>query len=251
MKFLFLLFLFFTHIEIAAQTTELEPKINSLWKILEKKDASSLSDFFNQWEKESAPLPREDLNKLMPILRNAYAIIENYTDPFEDYEKLDTIKPIVPYVIFPTNVTIKVMDSTFFLSSKVAKESEYIIEELNYNSFKPLLKINRKKVLFLPDQTIAIIDTMIEEEDEDYLNSIILMLSPYVSLRNGYFYNLSRYVIEFAILPFPSTIYFNEALNRAKIFFYTNYFSAMEVSFIKEDKNWSIDKSKSKKIITY
>ena len=232
-----------------------QTKLQTLWSILEREDTTSLAGFFQNWSDESIPISQQDFKNLQPIIKNTYEIVECLYRPFllpmDEMTELDSIELAIPYVIFPTKITVRIMDSLFFESQHLQNWRDLIVEEQNNFTFKPQLRSSNKKILFLTDMTDAMLDTMIHPENQKYFDKKISLLSQYLILQKGYWYGLSKYKVRIASPPYPVSIDFNVTFNRATIFFKTSYMSAMEISFTKKNMCWSIDESKPKKSITY
>ena len=248
MKIISLIFLFLSiHISVLPQN-----KLQTLWTILDNGDTSSLAGFFNNWYEESIPITDIEISNISPLLKNTYDIFECIYKPFrlpDSKTELDSNKSRIPYVILPTNFTVRIWDSLYFQSNNLKQNwRDLILEEQIYSDFRPRL-VSGKKILFLNDSDL-LVDTTIEISKQEYFDRKVALLSKYLILEKGYRYALKKYRINIATYPYPTRINFNEALDFATIYFSSRY-SGYEIPFKKENNCWIIDKSKSQKIIMY
>ena len=241
MKTIIIVLIFFAHTSISSQS-----RLKILWNLLAKEDTTSISEFFNEWYEESIPISNLHKSNLSPLIKNTYDIVECFYKPFrllDDNSDLDSNELKIPYIIFPTYFTVRIMDSLYFKTEDF--HENWIIEEKECFDFKPKLFTNTKKILFLDAINDLIVDTAIDQDKESYFDKKVSLLSKYIKLHKGYWYGISRYAISISTYPYPSKIYFNEAFDFARVFFITSLYSAVEIAFVKEDKCWKIDKSKS------
>lgn len=229
-------------------------KLQNLWTILDNEDTTALSQFFNDWYKESTPITDFERSKLSPLLISTYEIFECIYKPFQlpnIKTELDSNESRIPYVILPTNFTVSIWDSLYFDSKNSQQNwNDLIIEEQTFSDFRPRL-FNTDKKLLLLNNISFLVDTAIEISKQEYFDRKASVLSKYLIIEKGYRFALTKYRINIASYPFPTRINFNEALDFATVYFSTSRYSGSEIPFKKENNCWVVDKSKQQKIIMY
>lgn len=229
-------------------------KLQTLWTILDNEDTTALSQFFNDWYKESTPITDSENSNLSPLLNNTYEIFKCIYKPFrlpDSKSELDSNESRIQYIILPTNFTVRIWDSLYFDSKKSQQNwRDLIIEEQTFSDFRPRLFNANKKILFLNDVAF-LVDTAIEINEQEYFDRKASLLSKYLIISKGYRFALSKYRINISTYPFPTRINFNEAFDFATVFFSTSRYSGSEIPFKKENNCWIVDKTKQQKIIMY
>lgn len=211
-----------------------------------------LEEFLNDWNRKSVPIT--NLDELSEVEKNAYEIYQDFFNPFSidkygKHEWGNELYSKIKYVIIQNNLQTIVLKTDSIDPSLISPPDSIIKEKVNILSFKPNLRFENAKVLYLTSDYSGYLNKFLKKkhyklgyggimnpakakgsaiEKQNFLNSKLLVLHGHW----GGYWHLETH-------PQIGKILFNRDLTQAKIIFRIAY-QGGESFYFKKDGKWTL-----------